>query len=118
MAAEQDWVRIVEEHLLRAGWKVSALLNPAEPEVVRLVSGEYFDFVGFSLTSDRLIPGLRSAIRNVRAASRNKDVRIVVGGVLFAGRDMAPSDIDADAIVNDAQEAVAQASEWALAGVE
>jgi len=112
-------VRIVEEHLLRAGWKVTALLKAGEAEIARIAAEEHFDFVGFSLSSERLLPALRSAIRSLRSSSRNRDIRIAVGGVMFDGRDIAPRDIDADAIVTDAQDAVHQANEWSgLAGVE
>ena len=112
-------LRLVEEHLLRAGWKVSTYMKASEAEITRLVADELFDFVGFSLSSERLLPALRSAIRSLRSSSRNQDVRIAVGGVLFDGRDIAPRDIDADAIVMDAQDAVTQANEWSgLAGVE
>ena len=112
-------VRIVEEHLLRAGWKVTVLLKAAETEITRLVAEEHFDFVGFSVSSERLLPVLRSGIRSLRSSSRNRSLRIAVGGVLFDGRDISPGDIDADAIVADAQDAVHQANEWSgSAGVE
>ena len=87
--------------------------------MVRLAAEEHFDFIGFSVSSERLLPALRSAIRSLRSSSRNRNVRIAVGGVLFDGRNIAPRDIDVDAIVLDAQDAVNQASEWSgLAGVE
>lgn len=112
-------LRIVEEYLLRAGWKVTACMKASEADITRLVADELYDFVGFSLSSERLLPALRSAIRSLRSSSRNQKVRIAVGGVLFDGRDIAPHDIDADAIVMDAQDAVNQANEWSgLAGVE
>lgn len=112
-------VRLVEEHLLRAGWQVTATLKTSEYEIARLVGGEHFDFVGFSVTAERLLPALRSAIRTVRSNSRNRNVRIIVGGVLFAGHSISAVDLEADAIVNDAQEAVAIASQWSgLAEVE
>ena len=112
-------IRLVEEHLLRAGWQVTAFFKISEAEITRLVAEEAFDFVGFSLSSERLLPVLRSAIRSMRSSSRNKNVRIAVGGVLFDGRSFAPRDIDADAIILDAQDAVNQANEWSgLAGVE
>lgn len=112
-------IRLVEEHLLRAGWQVTALFKVTEAEITRLVADEHFDFVGFSLSSERLLPGLQSAIRCLRSSSRNQHVQVAVGGVLFDGRDIAPRDIDADAIVMDAQDAVHQATEWSgLAGVE
>lgn len=112
-------VRLVEEYLLRAGWQVTAVLKASEPDIARLVASDVYDFVGFSLTSERLLPALRSAIRCVRTSSRNQGVKIAVGGVLLAGRDFDPSDIDTDAIVTDAHEAVAVANEWAgMMGVD
>lgn len=105
-------VRLVEEHLLRAGWKASAVLVPTEEDIRALVLANYYDFVGISLTSDRLLPDLRSAIRCVRTYSRNPRARIMVGGVLFNGRLSPPTGIDADAIVQDARQAVAQAEDW------
>lgn len=112
-------LRVVEEHFLRAGWQVTTILNASEGEITRLVAEEPFDFVGFSLSSVRLLPALRSAISSLRSSSRNQNVRILVGGVLFNGRDITPRDIDADAIVLNVQDAVTQANEWSgLAGVE
>ena len=112
-------LRVVEELLLRNGWKVSAYMKASEVEITRLVADEPFDFVGFSLSSERLLPALRSAICSLRSSSRNRNVRIAVGGVLFDGRDYAPRDIDADAVLSDAQDAVNQANEWSgLASVE
>jgi MerR family transcriptional regulator, light-induced transcriptional regulator len=112
-------LRLVEEHLLRADWQVSTCMNASEADITRLVAEEAFDFVGFSLSSERLLPALRSAIRSLRTSSRNQHVRIAVGGVLFDGRDIAPWDIDADAIMLDAEDAVNQAAEWSgLVGME
>lgn len=112
-------VRLVEEHLLLAGWKVVTSLAASQDEVGRLVSADYYDFVGISLTSARLLPALRSAIRSVRTYSRNRAVRIAVGGVLFAGRNSGTAGIDADAFIVDAQETVIQAERWyGMADVE
>ncbi len=105
-------VRLVEEHLLRAGWQVTATLRASEDEITRLVAADHYDFIGFSVTGDRLLPALRSVIRSVRSNSRNRNVRIIVGGVLFAGHPATAADLEADAIVSDAQEAVAIASQW------
>ena len=112
-------VRLVEEHLLRAGWQVTATPRTSEEEIARLVAVEHFDFVGFSITAERLLPTLRSAICTVRSNSRNRNARIIVGGVLFAGHGISAADLDVDAIVSDAQEAVAIASQWSgMAEVE
>jgi MerR family transcriptional regulator, light-induced transcriptional regulator len=111
-------LRMVEELLRRDGWRVRALHTAGEGAAGHAVAEEDYDFVGFSISGARLLPALRQAIREVRAQSRNPNVRIMVGGVAFSGQDRAMPPPDADAVVGDAHEAVAQARRWhALAGV-
>jgi methanogenic corrinoid protein MtbC1 len=111
-------LRMVEEMLLRDGWRVRLAQASDEMLAGQLAAVEAYDFVGFSLSGERLLPALRSAIREVRAQSRNRDVRIMVGGVAFSGHDRITPPLDADAVVGDAHEAVSQARRWhALAGV-
>jgi methanogenic corrinoid protein MtbC1 len=110
-------LRVVEEFLLRDGWQVNTCIAPSEAAIGALVAADAYDFVGFSISGERLLPALRSAIRKVRSASRNHGIRVMAGGALFAG-PLSASACDADATVTDAGQAVAQANEWyALAGV-
>ena len=111
-------LRMVEEFLMRDGWRVRCAPVANIEQLRQVVAADPYDFVGFSISGERLLPALRSAIREVRAASRNRKVRIMVGGVLFAGQDRSAPNIDADAMAGDAHDAVAQAKRWyALAGV-
>jgi methanogenic corrinoid protein MtbC1 len=111
-------VRMVEELLLRDGWRVRSLQAAREHQAGQIVADEAYDFVGFSMSGDRLLPALRQAIREVRAQSRNPAVRIMVGGVAFSGQDRTSPPADWDALASDAHEAVALARRWrALAGV-
>ena len=65
-----------------------------------------------------MLPALRSAIREVRAQSRNRQVRIMAGGVVLSGGEPAVPELGVDALVRDAHDAVQQARRWhALAGV-
>ena len=105
-------LRVVEEFLLRDGWEVRSNLRASADEVIELVSNDEYDFVGFSLSGDRLLPALQSAIEQLRECSVNKDIRIMVGGVLFAERPECIREVDADAAVSDAQQAVDKANEW------
>lgn len=103
---------------MRDGWRVRCTPVSGVEQLRQIVAADHFDFVGFSLSGERLLPALRSAMREVRVASRNRGVRIMVGGAVFAGHDHHSAPPDADAIVSDAHEAVAQAKRWyALAGV-
>ena len=111
-------LRMVEELLLRDGWRVRTLHTASDVLAGQAASEEEYDFVGFSVSGERLLPTLRSAIREVRAQSRNRGVRIMVGGVAFAGQARPTPPLDADAVISDAQEAVVQARRWlTLAGV-
>lgn len=110
-------LRLVEEFLLREGWQVTARLAATETDIIRLVSAEPYDIVGFSLAGERLLPALRAIIGKVRAAARNPEMRILAGGVLFSAGGPSAADLGADAVAGDAAEAVQQANRWlALAG--
>lgn len=105
-------LRVVEEFLLRDGWRVRLVQVADEADLRRLVAADAYDIVGFSLSGERLLPALRSAIREVRAVSRNRNTRIMVGGVIFTGQAGSVFETGADATVRDAREAVVQANRW------
>lgn len=105
-------LRVVEEFLLRDGWDVDCRLQASLNDILYIVRDEAYDFIGFSLSGERLLEPLASAIRLVRLNSRNRAIRIMVGGVYFADRPEAEREIDADAVTRDARTAVAKANEW------
>jgi methanogenic corrinoid protein MtbC1 len=111
-------LRMVEEFLLRDGWRVRAVHSASAGLAGQLVAQEAYDFVGFSVSGERLLPALRQAIREVRAQSRNPHIRIMAGGVACCGPDRGGAPPEWDAVAGDAHDAVAQARRWrALAGV-
>lgn len=105
-------LRVVEEFLLRDGWEVRSNLRASHEEIVQLASEEHYDFVGFSISGERLLPALLSAIEKVRKVSRNRNLRIMVGGVMFTEHPEFVKQVDADAAIIDAHQAVAMANEW------
>ncbi len=105
-------LRIVEELLLRDGWNVRLVPVPEEQAAGQLAAADHYDFIGFSVSGLRLIPALRQAIAAVRAQSRNRNVRIIVGGVGLTGPVPVTPPLDADAVAVDAQHALAQARRW------
>lgn len=112
-------LRLVEEFLIRDGWSVTCNLRATQADILDAVSARSYDFVGFSISCERLLPAMRSAIRGVRSASRNPELRIMAGGGLFTGSSPDADSCGADAVVIDAEDAVAKANAWfALAGVE
>ena len=105
-------LRVVEEFLLRDGWEVRSNLRASHHEMVDLISEEAYDFVGFSVSVERLLAPLVSAIRSVRKNSRNQSTRVMVGGVVFVGHPEYADQVKADAVIFDAREAVLVANEW------
>ena len=112
-------LRIVEEFLLRAGWRVHLTVTDEVAGLRRLLAARPYDIIGVSISSERLLPVLRSVISEVRAVSCNPDIRIMVGGAILSGGDVDGPGLGADAIVRDAQAAVEQADVWfSLVGAE
>ncbi len=112
-------LRIVEEFLLRAGWRVQLAVIEEVAGIRRLMAVRPYDIVGLSISSQRLLPVLRSVISEIRAVSCNPAVRIMVGGAILSGGDVDGQWLGADAIIRDAQAAVDQADIWfGLVGAE
>ena len=105
-------LRVVEEFMLRDGWDVDCRLQASLNDILYIVRDEAYDFIGFSLSGERLLEPLASAIRLSRLNSRNRAIRIMVGGVYFADHPEASRQIDADAVTLDARAAVMKANEW------
>lgn len=84
---------------------------PSTPEgrTLRRMRREHFDCVGLSLGSTRHLDGLRRYITDLRAASRNRDLRVLVGGALFTLHPQAVAVVGADACAADARSAPALA---------
>ena len=105
-------LRIVEEFLLRAGWRVHLAVAQDMEALRRLLAREPYDIVGLSISGERLLPILHSVISGIRSTSGNHDTRIMVGGSIFLDGGFGSLGIGADAIIRDAQAAVDQANAW------
>ena len=96
---------MVAELFRKQGWEVVG--GPYEladsPQV--LTGHRAFDVVGFSLATSVNLNNLKKTIAEVRKASKNKGVCIMVGGPLFTLHPEYGSDIGADLVASDAQQA-------------
>jgi methanogenic corrinoid protein MtbC1 len=100
---------MVAEFFRRAGWDVWGAPPGTGDDLVKLVRGEPFGVVGFSLGSDVRVDTLATTIRAVRRASCNRSIGVLVGGPVFVRRpELAPL-VGADATALDARQAPAQA---------
>ena len=71
---------MVTEFFRRAAWVVWSGAPAPGPELVGIVRDHWFDIVGFSLAYEGRLEALRIGIRNVRRASHNPNIRVMVGG--------------------------------------
>jgi methanogenic corrinoid protein MtbC1 len=100
---------LLAEFFQRAGWRVSGgpVTEGVDPST--LVRNAWYDVAGFSLGSESLIAVLTKSIRQVRRASRNRCLVIMVGGPLFLLHPDLVAQVGADTTANDAPDAVRQA---------
>jgi len=74
---------IIEDVFRRAGWRTWMEMTAADEDVLDTVRCHWFDIVGLSMSASTHVDKVKAAIRAVRAASRNPDLFVLVGGRLF-----------------------------------
>jgi methanogenic corrinoid protein MtbC1 len=74
-----------------------------------LVRGRWFALVGISVGSEARISALMEAIPKIRSASKNRRLGILVGGPAFLENPKLFEAVGADAMAQDADQAVARA---------
>lgn len=94
---------LVEEFFRRAGW--DAVSQPAE-KALPFVRRRFVTMIGFSAGDEDRLGPLAMLITKVRAASRNPQLIVLVGGKCFIDRPELVGQVGADATARDAQEAV------------
>jgi MerR family transcriptional regulator, light-induced transcriptional regulator len=99
-------IRMVDDLFRRAGWKTICEPDISIIDLVSLVSTVSFDMVGLGLSVESQIDIAEEMIREVRAASRNRDVKIMLGGSLLSDRADIIERLGADFCALDAREAV------------
>lgn len=92
---------MVAEFFLRAGWAVEMGHPVSDPDLVRAVRSEWCDVVGFSVGCDSRVNHLKREIRDLRRASRNPTVRVLVGGRVFDDQPGLVERVGADGTIRD-----------------
>lgn len=100
---------MVASFFQRAGWSGWSGVPESPADLQRIVGGDAFAVVGFSASCGRKLDALSAAIRAVRRASMNRDVRIMVGGPVFIEHPDLVAMVGADATASDGRQAVLQA---------
>ena len=96
---------MVAELFRKQGWEVMGGPYELADSPQALTGHRSFDVVGFSLATSVNLDNLRKTILEVRKASKNKAVCIMVGGPIFTLHPEYASGIGADLVASDAQQA-------------
>ncbi len=79
-------------------------------DLVDVVTAERFDLIGFSMANECWLDPLPPLISRLRLASKNRDVRVIVGGRAFSRNPERVAQVGADDTAEDAREAVRTAA--------
>ena len=96
-------VAIVEKFFHDAGWDV---VRSNETAFMDELKTRWFHLAGFSLSENRNLGRLETAITKARRCSVNPDLRILVGGPVFLDNPELAKRAGADAMAHDAASAV------------
>ncbi len=100
---------MVDQFFRRAGWETWIDGGADSEALLAMVAEKHFSLIGFSIGGETHIEALASLIRDIRRASRNADLGILVGGPLLLQEPLLVKRLGADATARDADEAVLQA---------
>ncbi len=101
---------MVVEFFRQAGWRTICMPDATAEDLVDMVTSERFDLIGFSMANECWLEPLPPLIKALRTASRNQDVRVIVGGRAFAEDPARVAQVGADETASDAREAVRTAA--------
>ncbi len=97
---------IVAEFFRKSGWQVVVEIANSALELDHAVKNEWFDLVGLSVGLTDQIDGLPQLIDQLRCASRNPTVSVLLGGPAFSSASVTAQSLGADGISTDASQAV------------
>jgi methanogenic corrinoid protein MtbC1 len=96
---------IVAEFFLRAGWDVWGGPLSTKSDPIAMVRDDWFDVVGLSIGNDKSLKGAKKQIADLRAASLNPNLAILVGGAVLLENPDLTKEIGADATTADGRDA-------------
>ncbi len=106
-------LRLVQEFLLRESWTVTNQPVATVEELGDLVAYEFYDIVGLSLSGQTNVQAFLESIRVIRQKSKNRHVKVIVGGHLFVERPELIESCGSDAYAVDAPATVTIVNGWA-----
>lgn len=104
-------ILMVAEFFRRAGWNVWGEPAASKEQLIEAVSRDRFDVIGISVGSEPQLVDLKAFVDELRSASRNQDIAIMLGGPVMAQHTQDFSDFGADAVSGDAEHAIRTAEQ-------
>lgn len=101
---------MVVEFFRQAGWRTICMPDATAEDLIHMVETEQFDLIGFSMANEKWLEPLPRLIDNLRKASRNQQVRVMVGGRVFSDDPSRVALVGADETASDARQAVLTAA--------
>ncbi|MDP3406463.1 MAG: cobalamin-dependent protein [Brevundimonas sp.] len=101
---------MVVEFFRQSGWRTICMPDATAEDLVHMVETESFDLIGFSMANEKWLEPLPHLIGCLRKASRNQQVRVMVGGRVFSDDPRRVAQVGADETASDARQAVQMAA--------
>jgi methanogenic corrinoid protein MtbC1 len=98
--------QIVAEKLYVNGWRTEVSVKGGLQRLIDRARVEHFDFIGISIGYDESLSGLADRIVEIRDASLNRAIYIIVGGAIFAYSKKGFDFLGADHIAGTADDAI------------
>lgn len=103
---------MVAEFFRRNGWSVTTEYPASGSELLELVNAERYALVGLTVGCREQLDGLSSRITQLRRASRNRSIGVMLGGRIFTEQPELAVRLGADATAADARAAAFQADSF------
>ena len=102
---------MVHEFFDRAGWQAQLMLDCTSSELIARVKEQAFDLVGLTISNDCSSGHLAKLIGDLRAASINPNIQILLGGRVATECREILAEVGADGIADDAHSALVLAKQ-------
>lgn len=102
-------IQMVAEFFKRAGWSVWCEPACDRANLLQELGRQWFEVAGISVGSQVQLAGLEQLIDELRDASKNKSMAVLLGGPIFAQQPDLAAAFHADGIAIDAESAVEKA---------
>ena len=103
---------MVAAYLRRDGWElVVAPAHSDSSHLIEFARSEWFDVIALSAAGEKQVVQLRRLVQDLRRASKNRELKVMVGGSLFDCRPDLVKRVDADGYAPDAPSAARLAAQ-------